>query len=159
MPDEDPWARLTYSTFNEDQVHEELEYEAAFGMAAHDPNYAVLHAGHYWIYPTLPLEEHQLETAAVDLAFAIWDAHHSSTSQLLSRPEHNPPQRSVRVTRYRNGQPIETSPTTTGLPISPHSSEQRASTTVTPIERPSLHEHPQPHLRQELDSKRTQKQH
>ena len=111
MPDKTPWARLTYSTFNADPTHEEIAMESALWMADQQPNYAVLHGYHYWIFPLSSLELLQLDLSMVDLAYTIWDFHHGGTAQLLTRPAHNPTPttnanpRRVRVTRYKNGRP------------------------------------------------------
>ena len=72
----------------------------------------------------------------MDLALTIWDALNGGTRQLLSRPEHNPPPRTVRITRYQNGTPISSNTQETNeIDLTKHHMETSS---------PSTHEQ-QPH--------------
>jgi hypothetical protein len=139
MPDSSAdWLKLTSASCIADPSHEHLSLQQAYYLAS-DSNFCILSGHHYWVFPQLPHEADQLHSALLDLATAIWDTVNGTIQSTIIRPSQSGRtatallsssvqpavrERKVRVTRYRNGQPIP-NPSTPPLPVeigTPHES-------------------------------------
>ena len=121
MPDcPSEWIKLTSASCITDPSQDHICLEQAHNLAE-TANFAILAGHHYWVYPTLHREAEQLHAAILDLATTLWDNLHGHLTPQLLRPSMNPTSslcqstagppvatriRQVKVTRYRNGQPI-----------------------------------------------------